>query len=35
MGEAVDEPARGYARHPRADHRDGLPEKKELEVAVT
>src|ERR1700677_5130259 len=34
MREAVDQPRGRQPRHPRADHRDALAEKEELEVAV-
>ncbi len=34
VGEAIDEPACGEARHPGADHGDALAEEEELEVAV-
>ena len=34
LGQPVDEPRRGHARHPRADQRDALPAEEEPEVAM-
>jgi hypothetical protein len=34
MGQSIDQPDRGQPRHPRADQRNALANKEELEIAV-